>query len=174
MNVLDFIQKGGTIMYILLALNVIGVSIIIFKILLFKREKDSLDQTAITLKNNLPASIVDKKNDVAAIVELCKQELSSYILSLEGGLSTIKIIASISPLLGLLGTVIGVLISFQIMAQSGQNDPASFAGGISMALITTVGGLIVAIPHYVAYSYFISDIDKIESKLEKKILSQVL
>ena len=81
---------------------------------------------------------------------------------LENGLNTIKIIAAISPLLGLLGTVIGVLMSFSQMAKGGMGDPSSFANGISLALITTVGGLIVAIPHYIGHNYLLGNLDELE------------
>ena len=94
--------------------------------------------------------------------------------TLEKGLNTVKIIASISPLLGLLGTVIGVLVAFRVMSQTGLNNPASFAQGISMALITTVGGMIVAIPHYIGHNYLIGMVDQFETNLEKELLSDVL
>ncbi len=161
-------------MYILLAINIIGVAIILYKAIILRKEQNKTDQTSLNIKNLLLDKIPSEKREVSTVIELCKQELSSYITNLESGLSTIKIIASVSPLLGLLGTVIGVLISFKLMHDSGENNPSYFAGGISLALVTTVGGLIVSIPHYVAYSYFIRVIDKLEGHLEKKILSEIL
>ena len=80
---------------------------------------------------------------------------------IESGLNTIKIIASLSPLIGLLGTVIGILNSFDSISHLGLGDPTVFSSGISIALITTVAGLIVAIPHYIGYNYFIGSLDKI-------------
>ena len=71
-------------------------------------------------------------NNTPAIVELSKKELGYYMSKLEKGLNTIKIIAAISPLLGLLGTVIGVLMAFAQMAKGGMGDPSSFANGISL------------------------------------------
>ena len=115
-----------------------------------------------------------KNTDSNGLIELSKQELSGVMGEMEKGLNTVKIIASISPLLGLLGTVIGVLIAFRVMSQTGLNNPASFAQGISMALITTVGGMIVAIPHYVGYNYLLGMLDKIETKLENNILTNIL
>ena len=94
--------------------------------------------------------------------------------SVEKGLNTVKIIATISPLLGLLGTVLGVLLSFNKMASSGMGDPSVFASGISLALITTVGGLIVSIPHYIGHNYLIGMVDELEQTLEKEILLKVL
>lgn len=81
-----------------------------------------------------------------------------------------QIIASITPLLGLLGTVLGILSSFSIISQKGLDNPNLFAEGISLALITTFGGLIVAIPHFVGHNYLKSYLDQSERKLEKSII----
>lgn len=90
---------------------------------------------------------------------------------LETGLTYIKNIASVAPpLLGLLGTVYGVYKAFEVITQKGLGDPTIFSGGISIALITTIAGLIVAIPHHIAYNHFISMIDSIELKAKKELL----
>jgi len=109
-----------------------------------------------------------------ALIELIKQEIQSYMHGLEKGINTIKIIAQIAPLLGLLGTVVGVLMAFKVISQTGMSNPANFAEGISVALITTVGGLIVAIPHFIAHSYLLGYLDQIESTLERELISKVL
>jgi len=112
--------------------------------------------------------------DVHAIIEVAKQEVANYINDIEAGLNTVKIIASISPLLGLLGTVLGVLGAFKVMASQGTGDPSLFASGISVALITTVGGMIVAIPHFIGHNYLLGQLDSIESKVEKDLMTKVL
>ena len=94
-------------------------------------------------------------------------------LYLEFGLNTVKIIASIAPLLGLLGTVIGVLDSFDSITKSGLGDPSIFSSGISVALITTIAGLIVAIPHYIGYNYIVGILDDIELKIQKEVLKKI-
>ena len=66
--------------------------------------------------------------------------------AIESGLNLLKIIAMVAPLLGLLGTVTGMIITFQMITLFGAGDPKAMAGGISQALITTVLGLVVAIP----------------------------
>jgi biopolymer transport protein ExbB len=99
--------------------------------------------------------------------------LDIQIKKLEFGLNTIKIIASIAPLIGLLGTVVGVLGAFDAITKAGLGDPTIFSGGISVALITTIAGLIVAIPHYIGYNYFIGLLDNIEISLEKEVLEQL-
>lgn len=172
MRVYDYIQQGGVIMYILLALNIIGFAIMLSKFFLFSKEKGKSSNVADHLKKRIQGQ--NPSTDTNALIELSKQELSGHINHIEKGLNTVKIIASISPLLGLLGTVIGVLIAFRVMSETGLNNPASFAKGISMALITTVGGMMVAIPHYIGHNYLIGMLDRIESSLEKELLNKVL
>lgn len=144
----------------------------ISKVLIFNKENKTISETASSLEERVSHLKGQKNQDV--VVELAKQELNYEISTMEKGLNTIKIIATISPLLGLLGTVLGVLIAFRVMSQTGLNNPASFAKGISMALITTVGGMIVSIPHYVGYNYLIGMVDRIEVKLEKELLGRLL
>ncbi|ATH08496.1 biopolymer transporter ExbB [Halobacteriovorax marinus] len=172
MRVIDYIEQGGVIMYILLALNIIGFAIMISKFFILTKESKRSSQVANELSDRVKT--VTKDSDTNTIIEIAKQELSNHIAGLEKGLNTVKIIASISPLLGLLGTVIGVLVAFKVMSQTGLNNPASFAQGISMALITTVGGMIVAIPHYIGHNYLIGMVDQFETRLEKELLSDVL
>ncbi len=175
MRILDYINQGGIIMYILVAINIIGIALMLYKFFELLAEKKRIEMTATSLANELQeGKIKITKENTPAIVELSKKELSYHMSKLEKGLNTIKIIAAISPLLGLLGTVIGVLMSFSQMAKGGMGDPSSFANGISLALITTVGGLIVAIPHYIGHNYLLGSLDELESHLEKQLLSKVL
>jgi len=175
MKLYEYIQQGGTIMYLLVLLNIIGFAMMVTKFWLFNKEKNNASNLADEIGNRVKSSKDGNANkDVLAVIELAKQEVASYISHVERGLNTVKIIAGISPLLGLLGTVIGVLLAFQIMSKQGLSDPSYFAQGISMALITTVGGMIVAIPHFVGHSYLLGMLDSLEAKLEKEVLSRVL
>ena len=106
---------------------------------------------------------IDTSRDIESQIEY-------EIKKLESGLVLIKNIAIISPLLGLLGTVVGIYSSFEAISQKGLGDPTIFSGGIAVALITTIAGIIVSIPHQIAYNHFISFIDKIELKAKKEIL----
>ncbi|QFR50000.1 MotA/TolQ/ExbB proton channel family protein [Sulfurimonas lithotrophica] len=172
MNLMDYIQQGGVIVYILIALNIIGFTTMLVKfiqIIMTKRYKAVLLEEVI-------ADIKEKEvplKDEHIIVELIKDEMSKKLYTVESGLGTVKIIASISPLLGLLGTVTGVLLAFEAISKSGMGDPSVFAGGISMALITTVAGLIVAIPHYIGYNYLIGMLDGLEATVTSEILPAV-
>ena len=83
------------------------------------------------------------------------------------GLRALELIATIAPLLGLLGTVLGMISAFQVLQSSGnQADPADLAGGIWVALLTTAAGMAVAIPAGVALSWFESIADRLQSDLE--------
>lgn len=170
MRLIDYINQGGSIMYLLLFLNIVGLATMghkFFTLIHFKkREGKIVDVIHSSLKGNQLAQ-------ADALLELAKQEISAQMSHLEKGLSTIKIIATVSPLLGLLGTVVGVLSAFQAMGQTGLNNPASFASGISLALITTVGGLIVAIPHTVGHSYLLRLLDQVEVSLEHQVIGKL-
>ena len=162
-----YIDKGGVIMYILLGLNIIGFTLMLFKMLQYLVLNRRRVYLVVNIYNKLHLFTKDKKYMMGE--NILREKLSTY----ESGLSTIKIIASISPLLGLLGTVIGVLFAFEAISKQGLGDPTTFSSGISLALITTVGGLVVAIPHYVGYNYLIGMLDKLEVKLIKE-LNQVI
>ncbi len=71
--------------------------------------------------------------------------------------------------MGLLGTVYGVLKSFEVISSNGLGDPTIFSNGISLALITTMAGLIVAIPHHLCYNYFIHVLDELELKIKNRV-----
>ena len=171
MRLFEYIQQGGPIMYVLLFLNVIGLGIMGAKLIIFSMETKKKSSVITKLLDNLKISY---KLDANVLAEVCRQEVSRYIGGIEKGLNTVKIIAAISPLLGLLGTVLGVLMAFQVMAETGLDNPANFAKGISMALITTVGGLLVAIPNFVGHSYLLGMLDSLESDLEKELLGHTL
>jgi len=169
MSLMDYMDKGGPIMYILLMCNIFGIATMIYKFITLSKEKKDLAKNSELFARRVQDKIDLKQKDL--VIEFTKQEVSYYATNLETGINSVKIIATISPLLGLLGTVLGVLSSFQIIAQAGMSDPGQFAGGISMALITTVGGLIVAIPHYIGHSFLIGLLDRIENEAEKRTLS---
>jgi len=88
------------------------------------------------------------------------------VQELERYLNTLGTIAVISPLLGLLGTVLGMIRVFAVLTSQGSADPASLAGGISEALITTAAGLVVAIPALIAYRYLRGRIESLALSME--------
>lgn len=86
---------------------------------------------------------------------------------LERGLVVLATIANIAPMLGFLGTVIGMILAFQAIEIAGQVEPGLVAAGIKVALITTAAGLTIAIPVNVAYNYFVSRVDTLISDMEE-------
>lgn len=166
-EIVSYIDRGGIIVMVLIGLNILGFAIMLWKFIvlsLARYQKEKMGQ-------NILALIPDDNREFGR--ELLKNALNIQMEKLAFGLGTVKIIASIAPLLGLLGTVVGVLSAFDAIAMQGLGDPSVFSGGISVALITTVAGLIVAIPHYIGYNYFIALLDSIELKLEKAVLESV-
>lgn len=155
MDLMEYIDKGGIIVYILIGLNIIGFTIIIWKFLTLPR------------KNAMIRRIKDRTN-IQSPAQIYAQ-IEYEVKKLETGLTYIKNIATVAPLLGLLGTVIGVYKSFEAITAKGLGDPTIFSNGIAIALITTIAGLIVAIPHHIAYNHFISMLDAIELKAKKDI-----
>ncbi len=154
MDLMSYIDKGGVIVYILIFLNIIGFTIILWKFFTLPR------------KNKIIENIKNKLNTNKSI----NAQIEYEVQKLEAGLTTIKNIATISPLLGLLGTVIGVYISFEEITAKGLGDPTIFSNGIGIALITTIAGIIVAIPHQIAYNHFISMLDNIELRAKKELV----
>jgi len=163
MDLMYYMDKGGVIMYILLALNIIGFTTMIVKLIQFLLAKSKTDRIISEVHESFGSS------SQGAELALGKDLLAEKMVRYEKGLSTVRIIASITPLLGLLGTVIGVLTAFEAISKQGLGDPSIFAAGISLALITTVGGLVVAIPHYIGYNYLVGMLDKLEANLNTQM-----
>lgn len=154
MDLMTYIDKGGIIVYILVVLNIIGFTIILWKFFMLPRKNKIISE----IKKK-----ITKDTSIAAQIEY-------EVKKLDSGLTVIKNIAIISPLLGLLGTVIGVYMSFEEITVKGLGDPTIFSNGIGIALITTIAGIIVAIPHQIAYNHFIAMIDNIELKAKKELV----
>lgn len=166
-ELLDYINRGGIIVYILIVLNIIGFSIMLWKFLEITIAKFRKETVARRIIKSIESS--NEKYEEKTF----QNALDKYVNGLEWGLNTVKIIASIAPLIGLLGTVVGVLNSFDSISKAGLGDPTIFSTGISIALITTVAGLIVAIPHYIGYNYLVGFIDSLEHKIEERVISKL-
>lgn len=171
MRLFDYIQQGGPVMYILVILNIVGFTLLLWKIFVVLDARKNALTTLSSMKDSMKSVIAS--TDPAVAINVLKDEVQMSVHKLETGLNTIKIIASIAPLLGLLGTVMGILSAFKVISSSGLSDPSLFAGGIAMALLTTVGGLIVAIPHFVGYNYLAGALDDYEIELEKNLVKEV-
>lgn len=167
MRLLDFINAGGSITWILVGMNILGISVIFWRIFVMRDFKKKLDAEAKVVANDISSQY--KTKTLLSHLELVKDAISRRVHELELGMTSIKVIATTAPLLGLLGTVIGIYEAFQVISATGLDDPGKFAAGISYALITTIVGLIVAIPHYIAHNYLSGELDSLELQLEKHI-----
>jgi biopolymer transport protein ExbB len=166
MDLVVYIQRGGIIVNILILMNIIGFTIMLWKSFVFYITNKSINKIADEIISELNLT---QNYELAQI----QSSIALKVSNIETGLNTVKIIATLSPLIGLLGTVIGILNSFDSISHLGLGDPTVFSSGISIALITTVAGLIVAIPHYIGYNYFLGSLDKVEIKLEKVVLDKI-
>ncbi len=107
------------------------------------------------LKYGQPKEDIEKTIENAALYEMGR---------LERGLVVLATVANVAPLLGFLGTVTGMIKSFDALQEAGLSNPGLVAGGISEALITTAAGLFIAIPVQIAYNYFMSRINQLRPR----------
>jgi len=170
MGLIEYIESGGVIMKLLIVMNSVGIALMVTKVIQLLIYNRNRELHADEILNEF--SIFASKDKESAILVL-KELLQSRFKRLEKGLPTVKNIATTATLFGLLGTVVGVLMAFEGIAKVGMGDPKIFANGISMALVTTIGGLIVAIIHTVGYNYIMAYLDSVEANLEELIISKI-
>lgn len=194
MSLLQIFLSGGPIMWPILACSVFAMAIIIDKLLHLNRIKidtqkflgdvlekmkrhqtkealDICDKTNSPISHILKAGIIKYDRPREQIKESIEDASLYEVPKLEKNLPALATIAHVSPLLGLLGTVTGMVRAFQIIQAKASSlhpvSPGDLAGGIWEALITTVLGLIVAIPTFVAYNYLVSRVNHFILEMEK-------
>lgn len=176
-SILDRINQGGIVGFIILVLGGSGLLFALYKILVLNmysrnikkqikdlenaNENNALGKIAKVFYNNLNDSLNDLEIKVG---EAILKESNK----IQKGQSFVKLLAAVTPLLGLLGTVTGMITTFQAITLFGTGDPKLMAGGISTALITTVLGLVAAIPLLFAYTYISSKSRQLISILEEQ------
>ncbi len=180
-SLMDRLQAGGVVGKIILGLLAIGLIIALIRGLsLFVARQKIRSQ----LKNpenpgNNPLGRIlavydpTKNRTVEALELRLLESVVDEQASLERGLSMLKLLAALAPMLGLLGTVTGMIETFQVITQFGNGDPKVMAGGISMALVTTVLGLIAAMPLLLAHNILSSQAENIRNILEKQGIALV-
>jgi biopolymer transport protein ExbB len=127
---------------------------------------DALEKNS-PLGRVLAAALANRDRGREIMMERVQDTGRHVVHELERFLNSLGTIASISPLLGLLGTVTGIIRAFNAVMLGGMGDPRLLAGGISEALITTAGGLAVAIPSFIAYRYLRGKVERIVIDMEK-------
>lgn len=156
----DKVKQGEEVGYTILIMGGIGLVIAIIKFFMLlgsgSKIKSQLKKKQPSQNNALGRIMSVYTENPDTDIETMELKLDEAILRetgpLESGLSIIKVFYVIAPLMGLLGTVVGMIQTFQMITLMGTGDPKSMAGGISMALVTTVLGLVVAIPLTVLHS----------------------
>jgi len=154
------LRQGGQVGYVIVGLGLFGVLFSLWRgiVLALKGSaiKRQLKRDTASEGNALGRILKVYEDDPSQDVEALELKLDEAIMReispLESGLALIKVIYVVAPLLGLLGTVVGMILTFQQITLFGTGDPRMMAGGISMALVTTVQGLIVAIPLTILHS----------------------
>jgi len=176
----ELLATGGPVMYILAFMSCVMVAVLLYKLLQFAQFRlwsHHATEQALTLwrdgqHKDAPQGLAESRNPVAMVLHTALQarldpDMSAAeareeaervaLMSLEhlqSGLRILALIATLSPLLGLLGTVIGMIDAFQALENAGSKvDPAVLSGGIWVALLTTAAGLVVAIPAAAAHQW---------------------
>jgi biopolymer transport protein ExbB len=184
-----YFDKGGPVMWPLLALSILGLTVMFWRWWALRQATAGVSAFIRDLRGSLVKADVNgaiaacerHKGPVASIVkagllrfgrshaevERALQDASAHELAmLERGLPVLATVAMIAPLLGFLGTVTGMINSFEALASVGLNNPAAVAQGISQALITTAAGLMIAIPVQMAYNYFVTNVNGLVRNME--------
>jgi len=190
----DFMRRGGPVMWVIFLCSFIALMVVIERVITLTRARIDTRKFMNEISNLL------KRNRIMEAIEMCNktpgpisQVMKAGILkhdrsrpeireaiedaalgeipALEKNLTVLATIAHITPLLGLLGTVMGMLQCFQTIEQKSTAfqpvNPKDLAGGVWVALLTTVFGLCVAIPTYVAYNYLVTKVNGFVLDMEK-------
>ena len=190
---IGLLDKGGPVMLVLLALSVVALTIILVKIYQFSRSRllrtEFIDQAILLLHNDGPdttlLALAETPHPVARVMETTLRTSTNTSLSiedrdteisrvgsaeirnLENYLRGLEVIANLSPLLGLLGTVLGMIKAFARLESAGTKvDPAILAGGIWEALLTTAFGLSVAIPALAAFYILEGQVENVRAQMK--------
>src|SRR5882672_1887585 len=186
----ELVRAGGPFMWPIIVCSIAAVGILLERLWTLQRKRvlpqeliKKISQLAETnqvnpkvieaLEKNSPlgrvlaAALANRDRGRDIMMERVEDTGRHVVHELERFLNSLGTIASISPLLGLLGTVAGIIRAFNAVMLGGMGDPRMLAGGISEALITTAGGLAVAIPSFIAYRYLRGKVERIVIDMEK-------
>lgn len=190
---LEIVIAGGWLMLPIILSSIMAVAIILDRFLALRRARvmppaipaqvrqwagqHELDAKHIEqLRRSSPlgrvlAAALDNRDRAREIIKEAVEDTGRHVVhELERFLNTLGTLAGITPLLGLLGTVVGMIKVFSAIMVSGVGDPNELAGGISEALITTAAGLTVAIPSYFFYRYFRGRVRSYVLEMEQQAL----
>ncbi|WP_260291684.1 MotA/TolQ/ExbB proton channel family protein [Sedimenticola hydrogenitrophicus] len=192
----ELVKAGGILMLPIIACSIVALAIIIERLWALRsrrvipnnlvaqiwqlHSKGQLTNAhVVTVKEGSPlgrilsAGLANRQHSRIVMKEAIEEVGRQVVHELERYLNTLGTIASIAPLLGLLGTVIGMIKVFAAIMTAGVGNPTVLAGGISEALITTAAGLSVAIPSLMFHRYFGGKVDRLVIKMEEQALKMV-
>ena len=192
----ELVKAGGWLMIPIIACSVVAMAIIFERLWALRSKrvvppnlvarvwqyhrKGKLDNANISVIRDgsslgriLAAGLVNRQHSREIMKESIEESGRQVVSEMERYLNTLGTIASIAPLLGLLGTVIGMIKVFSAITIAGVGNPTILAGGISEALITTATGLSVAIPSLMFHRYFESRVQRLVVKMEEESLKMV-
>ncbi len=192
----EIVKSGGLLMIPILGCSVVAAAIIIERLWTLQQKRvlpDNLSRTVWKWVNKkklndknikaldessplgaiLAAGLMNRDRERAVMKERIEDTGRHVVHDLERFLNSLGTIAAITPLLGLLGTVIGMIKVFSAITAHGVGDPSVLAQGISEALITTGAGLSVAIPALIGYRYLSSRVDGLVVQMEKEAMRLV-
>ncbi len=186
---IQWFLKGGPVMWPLLLCSVIAVAVIIERALFWVKERSAQDTSLIhkllhlTERGLFDEAITSAKASQDAVARILLNGLSHHHFSLEGALDVavqaevkrmkrylgvLDTIITVAPLLGIFGTVTGILVAFGAL-EGRIPDPKIVASGIAEAVITTVAGLAIAIPTVIAYNYFCAKVEDAAGRISTHI-----
>ena len=191
----EIIQAAGWPIWPLILTSIFGVAIILERFWSLRKsqiipegliveiktmiKQNNLDNNKVNIiKNSSPlgdllaVAIIKRKDNVEVIKSALDERAGIIVHNLERYLGVLVTIATVAPLLGLFGTIIGMVELFSSFTSSG-NDVAIFARGISIALYNTAGGIVVAVPAMIAYRFFRTKIDTLIVEMEQQAIKLV-
>jgi biopolymer transport protein ExbB len=189
-------SDGGPLMWPIGAAGLVGLGIIVWKLVdlsgkairtrKFLRDVDELitqrkinEALAVSRESNTPAGRImaaglERHTEGSERVMKAIENVGLIeMASLESGLVWLATVSNVAPLMGFLGTVVGMIQAFQAIEAAGEVEATLVAGGIKVALITTAAGLMIAIPVNVAHNYFVTRIDRLVLDMEESAQKMV-
>lgn len=187
---IDLFLKGGFAMYPLLVLSVMTVAIAIERVISLRRarmdagkfmgvvngflSRNALDDaykycesTFGPISNIIKSGLKNQRRGRSEVIRSIEDAGALEVAKLEKGILVLTTISKIAPLIGLFGTVTGMIRSFQAMGAAGGENPRMVAAGIAEALVATAAGLVVAIPAYFLSFYFMNRVGKFLLDMQK-------
>jgi biopolymer transport protein ExbB len=189
-------RSGGWLMWPIVACSVVATGLVIERALMLRRSRimprdlvariwpmhrtgrltpESIEgiRSGSPLGRMLAAGLVNRNHSREVMKEALSDAGRHVVADLERHLNALGTIAAVSPLLGLLGTVVGMIKMFSVITHAGVGNPSLLAGGIATALLTTAGGLFVAIPTMLFHRYFEGKVDRLALEMEAQALRLV-